>query len=52
MSDLLSYLKLMKTQDLEAKVLILSNVIRGLMVLTGKGLRIVAFLFLMRSRPE
>lgn len=37
-NDLFSYLKLMKTQDLEAKVLILSNAIRGLMVLTGKGL--------------
>ena len=36
-------------RDLEAKVPILSNVIRGLMVLTGKGLQIVAFLFLMRS---
>lgn len=52
LNDLFSYLKSMKTQDLEAKVLSLSSVIRGLMGLTGKGLWIELFLFLMKSPPE
>lgn len=48
-NNMFSYLTLMKTQDWEAKVMILSKGIPGLTVLIGKGSETVVFLFLMRS---
>ena len=51
-NNLFSYLKLMIIQDLEAKVQIPSDIIHGLMVLTGKGLQTIAFPFLKRSPRE